>query len=125
MVYMSSTDALAVLEARVHLPLYIPDTYVFVTAAIPDELIQRAEDRQAIPRDWNDNLGWSQSFGKAFADEAWCAALSVPSRIVPRGRNILLNPRHRDFPRILVNAPQRFEWDERLWGLVAKSSKLP
>ena len=118
MVYMSSTDALAVLEVRVHLRRYIPDTYVFVTAEIPAEVIERVENLTAFPDDWRDNLDWSQSVGRNFIDESWSAVLSVPSRIVPAGRNILINPYHVGFSRIVVQPPQRFDWDERLWERV-------
>jgi RES domain-containing protein len=65
MAYMSSTDALAVLEVRVHLPRYIPETYVFVTAEIPNELIERVEDHSALPNHWSENVDWTQSVGKS------------------------------------------------------------
>lgn len=115
MVYMSESDALAVLEVRVHLRRYIPDAYVFATADIPDYLIQRVEKHTILPADWRDNLGWSQSIGTKFVNESWSAALSVPSRIVPDARNILLNPAHSSFSEIIAQPLKNFEWDERLW----------
>ena len=113
---MSSTDALAVLEVRVHLRRYIPGTYVFVTANIPDHLIERVEDHAGLPADWRDNLAWTQAIGLQFIAESWSVGLSVPSRIVPSIRNILLNPGHELFSQVVVHPPSQFTWDERLWA---------
>jgi RES domain-containing protein len=114
MVYMSATDALAVLEMRVHLRNYIPRTYVFVTAEIPAELIARVEDRESLPSNWPGDLDWTRSAGERFLKEKSSAALSVPSRIVPSSRNILLNPGHPEFAKVTANPPEPFEWDRRL-----------
>jgi RES domain-containing protein len=124
MVYMSASDALAVLEVRVHLRRYIPDTYVFATAEIPDHLIERIENHSIFPADWRDNLGWSQSVGSKFVNESWSAALSVPSRIVPAARNILLNPDHSAFSQVVVQPLKKFEWDERLWDRVKGTFRI-
>jgi RES domain-containing protein len=42
------------------------------------------------------------------------AVLSVPSAVVPAERNYLLNPRHPDFARITLGAPQSLQTDTRL-----------
>ena len=115
MVYMSVSDSPAVLEVRVHLRRYIPESYVFATAEIAEDLIERVESHLAPPFDWRDDLAWSQSLGRKFVDESWSVALNVPSRIVPASRNILLNPAHRDFSQVIVKPLKKFEWDERLW----------
>jgi RES domain-containing protein len=116
MVYMSSTDALAVLEVRVHLQQFSPATFVFVTAEIPDELIERLEDRTSFESGWQGDLAWSREIGRRFIKEARSVALSVPSVIVEDSRNVLLNPLHPDFQQITAHSPQSFVWDLRLWG---------
>src|SRR5258708_21005780 len=83
LVYVSETDALAVLEVRFHLRRYIPRTYVFVTAEIPAESIARVEEIETLPPSWSDNLEWTRSAGERFLKEESAIALSVPSRIVP------------------------------------------
>jgi RES domain-containing protein len=40
--------------------------------------------------------------------------LSVPSAVVPAERNVLINPRHPDFARIIIGAPQSLQTDTRL-----------
>jgi len=116
LVYMSASDALAVLEVRVHLPRYIPETYIFVTAEVPEHLIHRLEEHVDLPEDWRQDMNWTQAAGLRFVTEQWSAALSVPSRVVPSGRNILMNPHHPDFGKIEAGPPRPFAWDERLWS---------
>jgi len=41
--------------------------------------------------------------------------LAVPSAIIPRERNYLLNPAHRDFKAIRIGAPEPFGLDPRMW----------
>jgi len=115
MVYLSTSDALAVLEVRVHLRRYIPDTFVFVTVDIPAELILPVEGFASLAEDWRDNLAFTQAVGRRFIREGEAAGLSVPSRLVPVGRNLLINPDHPDFSQIVIHPAKRFEWDERLW----------
>jgi hypothetical protein len=88
---------------------------LFVTAEIPDELIDRIEDHVSLPNGWQDNWPWTQEIGRTFVREEWSAALSVPSVIVADSRNIVLNPLHADFRQIIVYSPVTFTWDLRLW----------
>ena len=41
--------------------------------------------------------------------------LAVPSAIIPRELNYLLNPLHPRFKRIRVGPPEPFFFDPRLW----------
>lgn len=118
LVYMSESDALAVLEVRVHLPRFVPETYVFAIADIPDHLIEAVEDHASIPDEWSANPAWSKAIGSAFVHEGWAAVLSVPSSVVPASRNLLLNPAHPDFSQIEIQPPRAFRWDERLWDRI-------
>jgi len=52
--------------------------------------------------------------GQAWLQGAQTALLSVPSAVVPAERNILINPRHPDFARIVLGAPQSLQTDTRL-----------
>lgn len=45
------------------------------------------------------------------------ALLRVPSALVPREANYLVNPAHPDAKRITVSAPEPLEWDARLYGI--------
>jgi len=118
MVYMSSSDSLAVLEVRVHLRRYIPNSFVFVTVDVPEELITAIETRESLPPNWHDNLEWSRAADRRFLNDESSVALSVPSRVVPACRNILLNPRHPEFSQVVTTPPAPFVWDRRLFESV-------
>jgi RES domain-containing protein len=42
--------------------------------------------------------------------------LVVPSVVARREVNVLLNPRHADFKRIVAGNPEPVIWDARLFG---------
>ncbi|MGH7857478.1 MAG: RES family NAD+ phosphorylase [Candidatus Binatia bacterium] len=116
-VYTSATLSLAALELLVHLdPDTLPDDLVAVPAEIPDSVaIDRLEER-TLPRDWRSypapdaladlGLGWIKA-GKF-------AVLAVPSVVVPKERNYLLNPGHSDFAKIRIGDAEWFHLDPRL-----------
>ena len=56
----------------------------------------------------------SQNFGTKWARSRKSVAISVPSAIVPRERNYLINPLHPDFKKIRFSAPEPFVFDPRL-----------
>lgn len=41
-------------------------------------------------------------------------ALRIPSALIPEESNILLNPLHPDFSKIIISAPRDFSFDPRL-----------
>jgi RES domain-containing protein len=41
----------------------------------------------------------------------------VPSALVPREANYLVNPEHPDTSRLTVSDPEPLEWDARLFGI--------
>lgn len=59
------------------------------------------------------------SEGARRVGDAWQGAqasvvLSVPSVIVPEGRNYLLNPAHPQFANLTIDDPKPFRFDARL-----------
>jgi len=107
---------LAVLEVLVHLDSEVfPTSLVAMSAEIPEDIeIQRVEfdalhdywQRTPAPREL-------QKIGTGWIREGQTAVLSVPSAIVSVERNFLLNLRHPDFSRILINTPRPFSLDAR------------
>ncbi len=108
MVYTAEHPALAVLEVRVHLdlpPELLPDDYVLMRVALPDEPPEEVAAMPPDPRLVGD--GWLRS-GRT-------AVLRVPSAIVPTATNLLLNPRHPLAADAQVSLTRPFEFDVRLW----------
>jgi RES domain-containing protein len=117
-VYTSATLSLAALEYFVHLdPADAPADMVAVPADVPDTVSRREIGVDTLPATWRDYPAPEQvaDVGTAWVRAGATAVLVVPSVIVPRERNFLLNPRHRDFRRIRVGAPEPFSFDPRMW----------
>ncbi|SFS03925.1 RES domain-containing protein [Granulicella pectinivorans] len=115
-VYTADSYSLALLEVLVHASRdAVPKNQVVIKIEIPDELALETLQPPYVS-------GWksyepvaSCSFGDAWLEEGRTAFLKVPS-VVVQGRqwNVLLNPEHADFAKILVTAPEEIEWDPRL-----------
>lgn len=117
-VYCACTAALAVLEVRVHLDLApdeLPDDYVLLKIAVPDDLEIRAISPAELPEWWRQDEDLCRPFGNRWLAERATAVLEVPSAIVDVERNALLNPLHPDAARFSVEETKPFGWDQRLF----------
>ena len=114
-VYTAQSQSLALLELMVQDdPLRAH--YVLIPAKLPADLPETRIDVDQLPEDWR-TIGARdvlQTMGQAWLQEAQTAVLNVPSAVVPAERNILINPRHPDFARIVLGEPQSLQTDTRL-----------
>lgn len=114
-IYASGSQSLAMLERLVQRRNL--GATVVVEADAPSEIA--IEDMmQRPPANWR-ALASPEA---AAAGGAWLAArrtalLRVPSALVPREANYLINPAHPDAKRITVSQPEPLVWDLRLFGL--------
>jgi RES domain-containing protein len=116
-IYAADSFAGAILEILAHSarPRTLPGPHHAVRIDVPDELVEIL-DPAALP-------GWDRrdspeavDFGDRWLREGRSAVLvapSMPSR--PVGRNVLVNPAHRDIARIRVSEPFEVPWDDRLF----------
>jgi RES domain-containing protein len=117
-VYASATLSLSVLEVLVHVDKdLVPPDLVFLELDVPDELDVEHLDRKALPEDWREYPGPTalQILGVEWLDGGRSAILEVPSALIPRESNYLINPAHTDTPRIRVVAIEDFVLDARLF----------
>ena len=117
MVYTSSSLALAAVETFVHLePSLLPDDLVSVDCELPDELAVEQIEPRSLPGNWhianNESL---RAFGDRWLRSGKTLALRVPSAAIRGEWNVLLNPAHSDFRKIIIHHPQRFEFDLRMF----------
>ena len=115
-VYTSSTISLAVLEVLVHLQeASILSSYSLISAGFDDALVERL-DRSMLPDGWRSYPAPSelQRIGDEWVRRQRSAVLEVPSVIVERESNYLLNPTHPDFSSVVIGEPEPFTFDERL-----------
>lgn len=116
MVYTSATVALAALEMLVHLGrgMTLP-SYVLIACAFDKSLVTPI-DESRLPRNWRSYPApvELQAIGDEWAKSAASAVMRVPSAVVDRESNYLLNPAHRDFAKIEIKAAEPFAIDLRL-----------
>lgn len=109
-VYTCSCGALAVLEYRVHASEDPGDLRLY-TIEVPDAL-----KVEVAP--WTPDIRTSRGFGDVWVNSRRSAALAVPSVVVPRQINYLLNPEHPDFvSSIKIIGDDSFALDVRLFDL--------
>jgi len=115
-VYTAGSQALAALEMVVHLDSSeLLRNYVVFEVAIDESLVVKLEPSQ-LPRNWRADPPPRKvrEIGDAWARAGTSAVLQVPSATLPAEHNFLLNPRHQDFPRLVIGKPSSFRFDIRL-----------
>ncbi len=116
MVYTSSTFSLAMLEILVNLQeARLLSSYSLIFADFDDALVERL-DRSVLPDGWRAYPAPSelQRIGDEWVRSQRNAVLEIPSVIVERESNYLLNPAHPDFSSVVIGEPEPFTFDERL-----------
>jgi RES domain-containing protein len=108
-VYTSSCSALAVVEYLAHLDLsMIPSGLLIALIEIPNTLPM--ERVHSVPADESA----FKNIGDSWLESNATAVLEVPSILVPRQKNYLLNPVHPLFAVIKVLESNPFAFDSRL-----------
>ena len=117
MVYCSSSLALAAVELFVHLePNLQPNDLVAIAARLPEgEPGQRLEPSRLPQRWWSDNFNPLRARGDKWIREASSLALEVPSAALRMEWNVLLNPLHPAMSKVKIDAPQPFQFDQRMF----------
>lgn len=111
-VYGSLSYACAMLEILVHLNSdRLPETFVDVTLDLPD---RQSAETAVLPDAWREKPGLTADLGDEWAASLRTVALLVPSAVAKNETNVLLNPLHPDFQRIVASAPAPVIWDGRL-----------
>lgn len=82
--------------------------YVAIGLDVPDNLVADPAFASDLPPQE------SQALGDAWLHSASSLGLSVPSRVIPLERNVLLNPRHPAIADVKVALTEPFVFDDRL-----------
>ena len=117
-VYASDAPASALLEVIAHTEAHnrLQHDYVLFEVRLdPDEhLLTVGSDM--LPDDWR-AVPWptsTQEIGMFWHEEQASVVLNVPSAVVPRQRNFLVNVAHPRFNELQIQEPEPFEIDSRL-----------
>lgn len=117
-VYLSSSPAAALLEILVHFeiqPGNLPRDYKLLEITAPDNIrIEKAIQVADLPPNWVAEQIATQRIGDAWLERNSSALLEVPSAIIPRTNNYLLNPMHAETSRISIASVSQIGIDKRL-----------
>lgn len=118
-IYTGSSRALSVLELLVHRAyIRIDESYriMKISLKVKEEDIEEVKLKK-LPSDWQPihAYGVLQEIGSSWYREMKKPILKVPSAIVQREFNYLLNTRHLDFSqKVKIKEVEEFSWDDRL-----------
>ena len=116
MVYAASNRALCQLEKRVHSNGANPKNQALMQLEIPEGSPLKVASDLGLPADWHSNEAATQAIGLEWLESMSSLGLWVPSFIEPSEMNLLINPAHPDFRRILLKIERYpFKFDPRLF----------
>lgn len=116
-VYASSTASLAALELLVHLDVEdLPADLILIEIEVPDDASIEEVGLDRLPEGWSSIADHPECV--AIGDD-WSASrrsllVRVPSAVMPKETNVLINPEHPEAGRVRVVAAEPFQLDRRL-----------
>lgn len=117
--YTAGTRALACLENVVHRSGEgLNGAFKVMLVEIPEIIRVEVLDVEQLPKNWHEyeTYSYCQKIGNSWLDRAEAAVLKVPSAIIPREFNYLINVNHVDFKRINQIGLEDFKFDPRIKG---------
>ncbi|MBX3294836.1 MAG: RES family NAD+ phosphorylase [Acidobacteria bacterium] len=121
--YVSSSLALATLEVLVNLDdeEILPD-FLFASVAFAEEFMVRLEDLAQLPPKWR---GFPipekvQKIGDDWIEGKRSAILEVPTSVIPKGANYVINLEHPDSKLVQYGNVENLILDSRLIGRTKK-----
>src|SRR5260370_11883795 len=114
-IYTAASRALCALEVLANADELAGD-YLVTPIEVPDSLTVRTLSIENLPHLWDagEPISGTRDIGTEWANAATSAVLAVPSAVIPREYNYILNPRHPDFSKIKFFSSEPFYFDDRL-----------
>ncbi|GHC55493.1 RES family NAD+ phosphorylase [Ulvibacter litoralis] len=117
LLYFSEHLSLCVLEllTRIDYDL-ITKEYSYIEAEVPLGLIESLTKPEKVVKGWRDNppVSRTQDYGSTWINSKSSLGLSVPSAVLPKELNILINPLHKSFSKIKVSKSFPLDLDARV-----------
>lgn len=117
-VYSAASESLAILEIFVHIKDYsLLQNYTLLQVELPGSEIQYI-DHKKLPKCWQDQPAPPETalFGDRWLESCQGMVLAVPSVVVPREYNYILNPMHKNFSNTINKAKKlQFSPDPRFY----------
>ena len=117
-IYASRSYAGAMLECLAHAGIgRVPRTHVTIEITVAGLVPVERHDESSLVDGWDHaDLRVARAFGDAWIRERRTAVLVVPSVVARREGNVLLNPQHAVFKKIVAGSPEPVVWDARLFA---------
>jgi RES domain-containing protein len=116
-VYLAESPAAAMLERLVHLlddeGGRLPPSYQLLEISAGEVAVKQLLLR--APVGWAERILLTRFLGDEWLDQAETALARVPSAIVPRTWNYLLNPDHPDAAKLKIESATREHFDNRFF----------
>jgi RES domain-containing protein len=116
-VYVAASESLAILEILVHLKnTKVLESYVLFTLEL-DEADALVLENDDLPDNWNEEPAPLQTaeIGDQWLSSCSSLALAIPSVVVPREQNYVLNTKHPGYPKLIETAKKlEISFDTRL-----------
>ncbi|HRN56048.1 MAG TPA: RES family NAD+ phosphorylase [Agriterribacter sp.] len=113
--YCSCTVSLSLLELLIHRVSYDEiKTNLLLTIGVPDIPVKTLPVA-GLKKNWQPDIDYCRFIGDAWLNSGESLLLQLPSAIVPREYNILINPAHPGFKKVAIASARFFEFDARLF----------
>jgi RES domain-containing protein len=117
MLYTSEHISLCLLEklAQKQEYAYSPVDFYLLQIQLPKVEIKTI-DPLKLKKNWSLDISFSRFIGDHFLQNSSHLVLKVPSAVVPEEHNLLINPLHSDFKKIIIKQCSIYKLDERLFA---------
>lgn len=116
LIYASEHYSTALLEKLVHGSGQLPPHQHFIEITVPGGIAYEMLNIAGLPEWDHATAVASKLFGEAWQRSRRSLLLIVPSVVARLDKNILINPEHPEFPKIIHSLHQPVWWDRRLFG---------
>ena len=116
-IYTASSRALACLENVVHRSGEgLNSHFKVMIIEIPAKVKVKTISIKKLPPNWYkfESYSITQKLGDNWLEKQQSAVLKVPSSVVPKEFNYLINPNHKDFKYIKLVSTEDFKFDPRI-----------
>jgi RES domain-containing protein len=112
--YASQSISLCILEILVRTQKKInPPNYQLITLEIPGTSIIKIKLSQ-LKTGWKQHIEYTQWIGGEFLKDNKSLTMQVPSAIIERENNFLINPSHKDFKGVKLTRIEMLDLDRRI-----------
>lgn len=116
--YSASSLSLACLETIVHSSgeLLYNQNYKSIIIELPEVVAKTIIDINALPENWKEReqQSYTQNIGDEWYAKRETLVLQVPSAIISREVNYLINTKHSDFSKVFIAEIDSFMFDKRI-----------